>query len=73
MLEKESVLKDRRNIENQLEIKLGNNIVVDWMSEIRGLAQDGYRTSNADPNIKNARFQRIIGICDAVILGLKED
>ena len=52
--------------------KSGSNIVVEWMSEIRGLARDGYTTPTGTPRMKDEKFQRIIGICDAVIMVLKE-
>lgn len=55
------------------EQKSGSNIVVEWMTEIRDLARDGYTISSGYPRIKDERFQRIIGICDAVIMVLKEN
>ena len=55
------------------ESKSGSNIVVEWMSEIRGLARDGYITSSANIHAKDEKFQRIIGICDAIIMVLKEN
>lgn len=58
--------------ENSKE-KTGSNIVVEWMSEIRGLAREGYKIPNVNAMIKNEKFQRIMGICDAVIMVLKED
>ena len=56
-----------------LEEKSGSNIVVEWMSEIRGLAREGYKIPNVNAIIKNEKFQRIMGICDAVIMVLKEN
>ena len=58
--------------ENSKE-KTGSNIVVEWMSEIRDLAREGYKIPNVNSIIKNEKFQRIIGICDAVIMVLKEN
>lgn len=55
------------------ESKSGSNIVAEWMSAIRGLARDGYITSSANIHEKDEKFQRIIGICDAVIMVLKEN
>lgn len=55
------------------ESKSGSNIVVEWISEIRGLARDGYITSSANIHAKDEKFQRIIGICDAIIMVLKEN
>lgn len=63
-------LPDKRT---PLEEKSGSNIVVEWMSEIRGLAREGYKIPNVNAIIKNEKFQRIIGICDAVIMVLKEN
>lgn len=68
MLNKESILEDRRIVENQLKEKSGSNIVVEWMSEIKKLAQNGYSISSANVRMKDEKFQRIIGICDAVIM-----
>ena len=56
-----------------LEEKSGSNIVVEWMSEIRGLAREGYKIPNVNAIIKNEKFQRIMGICDAVIMVFKEN
>ena len=55
------------------EQKSGSNIVVEWMTEIRDLAREGYKIPNVNSIIKNEKFQRIIGICDAVIMVLKEN
>ena len=53
--------------------KSGSNIVVEWMSEIKELAKNGYEISSAKACMKDEKFQRIIGICDAVIMVLKEN
>lgn len=53
--------------------KSGSNIVVEWMSEIKELAKNGYEISSANACMKDEKFQRIIGICDAVIMVLKEN
>ena len=53
--------------------KSGSNIVVEWMSEIKKLAKNGYEISSVNACMKNEKFQRIIGICDAVIMVLKEN
>lgn len=51
--------------------KSGSNIVAEWMSEIKKHAKDGYTAPSG--SMKNEQFQRIIGICDAVIMVLKEN
>lgn len=53
--------------------KSGSNIVVEWMSEIKELAKNGYEISSTNVHSKDEKFQRIIGICDAVIMVLKEN
>ena len=53
--------------------KSGSNIVVEWMSEIKELAKNGYEISSVNAGMKDEKFQRIIGICDAVIMVLKEN
>ena len=53
--------------------KSGSNIVVEWMSEIKELAKNGYEISSVNACMKDEKFQRIIGICDAVIMVLKEN
>jgi len=52
--------------------KSGSNIVVEWMSEIKELAKNGYEISSVNACMKDEKFQRIIGICDAVIMVLKD-
>ena len=66
MIDKEVIYKERMYAENQLKEKSGSNIVVEWMSEIKEL-------SSANACMKDEKFQRIIGICDAVIMVLKEN
>lgn len=73
MIDKEVIYKERMCAEDQLKETSGSNIVVEWMSEIRGLARDGYTTPTGTPRMKDEKFQRIIGICDAVIMVLKEN
>lgn len=51
--------------------KSGSNIVVEWMSEIKELAKNGYEISSVNACMKDEKFQRIIGICDAVIVGIE--
>lgn len=53
--------------------KSGSNIVVEWMSEIKELAKNGYEISSANVHSKDEKFQRIIGMCNAVIMVLKEN
>ena len=53
--------------------KSGSNIVVEWMSEIKELAKNGYEISSVNACMKDEKFQRIISICDAVIMVLKEN
>lgn len=67
--------KERMYAENQLKEKSGSNIVVEWMSEIKKLAKNGYEISvpSGTVRMKDEKFQRIIGICDAVIMVLKEN
>lgn len=45
------------------------------MSEIKKLAKNGYDIPIPSGNVrmKDEKFQRIIGICDAVIMVLKEN
>lgn len=73
MIDKEVIYKERMYVENQLKEKSGSNIVVEWMSEIKELAKNGYVISSANVHSKDEKFQRIIGICDAVIMVLKEN
>ena len=73
MIDKEVIDKERMYAENQLKEKSGSNIVVEWMSEIKELAKNGYEISSANARMKDEKFQRIIGICDAVIMVLKEN
>lgn len=53
--------------------KSGSNIVVEWMSEIKELAENGYALPSANVHSKDEKFQRIIGMCNAVIMVLKEN
>ena len=55
--------------------KSGSNIVIEWMSEIKKLAKNGYDIPIPSGNVrmKDEKFQRIIGICDSVIMVLKEN
>lgn len=53
--------------------KSGSNIVVEWMSEIKEIAENGYALPSANVNSKDEKFQRIIGMCNAVIMVLKEN
>lgn len=75
MIDKEVIDKERMYAENQLKEKSGSNIVVEWMSEIKELAKNGYEIPIPGGNVrmKDEKFQRIIGICDAVIMILKEN
>lgn len=76
MIDKDVIYKERMYAENQLKEKSGSNIVVEWMSEIKELAKNGYVISSANAanaRMKDEKFQRIIGICDAVIMVLKEN
>lgn len=67
--------KERMYAENQLKEKSGSNIVVEWMSVIKEIAENGYDIPIPSGNVrmKDEKFQRIIGICDAVIMVLKEN
>ena len=60
---------DKKNVSG----KSGSNIVIEWMSEIKKIAENGYALSSANVHSKDEKFQRIIGICDAVIMVLKEN
>ena len=53
--------------------KSGSNIVVEWMSVIKEIAENGYALSSANVHSKDEKFQRIIGMCNAVIMVLKEN
>lgn len=53
--------------------KSGSNIVIEWMSEIKKIAENGYSLPSTNVHSKDEKFQRIIGVCDAVIMVLKED
>ena len=48
--------------------KSGSNIVVEWMSAIKEIAEN-----SANVHSKDEKFQRIIGMCNAVIMVLKEN
>lgn len=73
MHDKESVLGSRKDIEDQFKTKTGSNIVVEWMSAIKEIAENGYTLSRANVHSKDEKFQRIIGMCNAVIMVLKEN
>lgn len=53
--------------------KSGSNIVVEWMSVIKEIAENGYVLPSTNVHSKDEKFQRIIGMCNAVIMVLKED
>ena len=53
--------------------KSGSNIVVEWMSAIKEIAENGYVLPSTNVHAKDEKFQRIIGMCNAVIMVLKED
>lgn len=53
--------------------KPGSNIVVEWMSAIKEIAENGYVLPSTNVHSKDEKFQRIIGMCNAVIMVLKED
>lgn len=53
--------------------KSGSNIVVEWMSAIKEIAENGYTLPSTSVHSKDEKFQRIIGMCNAVIMVLKED
>lgn len=53
--------------------KSGSNIVVEWMSAIKEIAENGYALPSANIHSKDEKFQRIIGMCNAVIMVLKEN
>lgn len=73
MIDKEVIDKERMYAENQLKEKSGSNIVIEWMSEIKKIAENGYALPSTNVHSKDEKFQRIIGICDAVIMVLKEN
>lgn len=60
---------DKKNVSR----KSGSNIVIEWMSEIKKIAENGYALPSTNVHSKDEKFQRIIGICDAVIMVLKEN
>lgn len=53
--------------------KSGSNIVVEWMSAIKEIAEHGHALPSTNVHSKDEKFQRIIGMCNAVIMVLKED
>lgn len=53
--------------------KSGSNIVIEWMSEIKKIAENGYVLPSTNVHSKDEKFQRIIGMCNAVIMVLKEN
>ena len=73
MIDKEVIYKERMYAENQLKEKSGSNIVVEWMSAIKEIAENGYALSSSNIHSKDEKFQRIIGMCNAVIMVLKEN
>lgn len=73
MIDKEVIYKEKMYTENQLKEKSGSNIVVEWMSAIKEIAENGYALPSANIHSKDEKFQRIIGMCNAVIMVLKED
>ena len=73
MIDKEVIDKERMYAENQLKEKSGSNIVVEWMSAIKEIAEQGYVLPSTNVHSKDEKFQRIIGMCNAVIMVLKED
>ena len=73
MIDKEVIYKERMYAENQLKEKSGSNIVVEWMSAIKEIAENGYALSSSNVHSKDEKFQRIIGMCNAVIMVLKEN
>ena len=73
MIDKEVIDKERMYAENQLKEKSGSNIVVEWMSAIKEIAENGYALSSANVHSKDEKFQKIIGMCNAVIMVLKEN
>ena len=50
--------------------KSGSNIVVEWMSAIKEIAENGYVLPSTNVHSKDEKFQRIIGMCNAVIMVL---
>lgn len=73
MIDKEVIYKEKMYTENQLKEKSGSNIVVEWMSAIKEIAENGYVLPSTNVHSKDEKFQRIIGMCNAVIMVLKED
>ena len=73
MIDKEVIDKERMYAENQFKEKSGSNIVVEWMSAIKEIAENGYVLPSTNVHSKDEKFQRIIGMCNAVIMVLKED
>ena len=53
--------------------KSGSKIVVEWMSAIKEIEENGYVVPSTNVHSKDEKFQRIIGMCNAVIMVLKED
>lgn len=53
--------------------KSGSNIVIEWMSEIKKIAENGYALPSTNVHSKDEKFQKIIGMCNAVIMVLKEN
>lgn len=43
------------------------------MSAIKEIAENGYALSSTNVHSKDEKFQRIIGMCNAVIMVLKEN
>lgn len=56
MIDKEVIDKERMYAENQLKEKSGSNIVVEWMSAIKEIAENGYALSSANVHSKDEKF-----------------
>ena len=70
MIDKEVIDKERMYAENQLKEKSGSNIVVEWMSAIKEIAENGYALSSANVHSKDEKCsyygikgELIYGIC----------
>ena len=53
MIDKEVIYKEKMYTENQLKEKSGSNIVVEWMSAIKEIAENGYALPRACLKNKN--------------------
>lgn len=61
-----------------LKISLKKNLVVTLLLNgcqpaIKEIAENGYALSSANVHSKDEKFQKIIGMCNAVIMVLKEN